>query len=94
MLKIFWFKVLIVIALVTATALMVREVFAITDNMSQENVTKGTKVLACASLPSRYSLRIEIVNETGMRLPYTEDGPTGVDGGLLQLLSNYRTCSQ
>ena len=55
---------------------------------------KGSSVMSCASLPSRYSIHNEYVGERGIWMTYTEDGPTGVDGGLVQLLSDYRTCSK
>jgi len=88
------FNVLVAISFVIATALSVREVFATTNILSSGNATEGTKVITCTSLPSRYSLHTDIVNETGTRLTYTDDGPTGVDGGLIYLLSTYRTCSK
>lgn len=55
---------------------------------------KGSSEMSCASLPSRYSIHDEYVEEIGIWMTYTEDGPTGVDGGLVQLLSDYRTCSK
>ena len=87
------FNVLIAVVLIIAVALIVRDVFATASGMSQENSTKGTKMSECTSLPSRYSIRNEIVEETGTRLAYTEEGPAGVDGGLIDLFSKYRTCS-
>jgi hypothetical protein len=85
------FKLVIVLAVVIAVVLTVQEVFATANVMSRE---KGTKTSECASLPSRYSIHTEVIEETGTRLTYTEDGPTGIDGGLINLLSNYRTCSK
>jgi hypothetical protein len=55
---------------------------------------KGSSEMTCGSLPSRYSIRNEYIEEMGIWMAYTEDGPTGVDGGLIQLLSDYRTCSK
>ena len=86
-------NVLIAMAFVIAVTLTIQEVFATANIVSQGNSTKGTKVSECASLPSRYSIRTEIVEETGTRLVYTEEGPAGVDGGLIYLYSKYRTCS-
>ena len=83
------FNVLIAIALVVTIALTVREAFA-TSSITSQNDT----AIKCTSLPSRLSLHTEVANESGPTLIYTEDGPTGVDGGLIQLLSNYRTCSR
>ena len=88
------FKVLIAVALVTAVALTVRDASATANIQSREDVTKGANIVACASLPSRYSLHTEYVKERGIWVAYTEDGPAGVDGGLIELLSNYRTCSK
>ena len=87
------FQMLIAIAIVIMAAFAIREAVAKANIMSQGEVTVGTKTM-CESLPSRYSLHTELVKETGTRLPYTEDGPTGFDGGLIQLLSDYRTCSK
>jgi len=87
-------NVLIAVVLIIVVALAVRDVFARASLMSQGNETKGTKQSECANLPSRYSIRTEIVEETGTRLAYTEEGPAGVDGGLIDLFSKYRTCSR
>jgi hypothetical protein len=88
------FNVLIAIVLVTVIALTVREAFATSNIMAHKDAVQRTKTSECGSLPSRYSIHTESVKETGTRLTYTEDGPTGVDGGLMYLLSAYRTCSQ
>jgi hypothetical protein len=55
---------------------------------------KGASEMTCTGLPSRYSIHNEYVEEMGIWMTYTEDGPTGVDGGLVQLLSDYRICSK
>jgi hypothetical protein len=55
---------------------------------------KGSSVMTCASRPSRYSIHNKYTEEMGIWMTHTEDGPTGVDGGLVQLLSDYRTCSK
>ena len=89
MLKNRLFNVVIAIALVMVVALTVREAFATTILRSQPNIA-----MECASLPSRSSIHTEYVEETGMRVSYTEAGPTGVDGGLKDLMSAYRTCSR
>jgi hypothetical protein len=86
-------SVLVAIALIVVVALTIQEVFATANIVSHGNSTKGTKGSECASLPSRYSIRPEVVKETGTRLTYTEVGPTGIDGGLIDLYSKYRTCS-
>lgn len=88
------FNLLIAIALAILIALTVREASATTGIISQTDSAKGVKALECDSLPSYYSIRTEYVDEMGMSVTYTEDGPTGVDGGLMYLLSAYRTCSK
>lgn len=82
------FNILILIALVIVVGLTVREAFATASVVSLVDAKE------CDSLPSRYSLHTEAVDGTGLSLPYTEDGPTGLDGGMIQLLSDYRTCSK
>ena len=72
------FNLLIAIALVLIVALTVREALATTNITSSAGAA-----MSCDNLPSRYSIHTETVGETGTRLTYTEDGPTGVDGGLM-----------
>ena len=83
------FNLLIATALVITLAFTVREAFA-TSLLQAE----GKTVTTCTSLPSRYSLHTEYVKEAGTRIIHTEDGPTGVDGGLGELLASYRTCAR
>jgi hypothetical protein len=80
------FNLLVAAALVMVVALTVREAFA------TASLAAHTATVQCNSLPSRYSIHTK--NVGGTRWTYTEDGPTGVDGGLIQLLSSYRTCSR
>lgn len=89
MLKNLLFNLLIAMALILLVALTVREVYATSITVSQTNAAHR-----CDELPSRSSIHTESVKETGTRLTYTEDGPTGVDGGLQELFTTYRTCSQ
>ena len=89
MLKNRLFNLLIAIALVIVVALTVEEALATTIITSQPDA-----VPECNRLPSRLSIHTEIVKETGTRLSYTESGPTGVDGGLQELLNAYRSCSR
>ena len=88
------FNLWIIIAVVIVVAITVREAAARAPIVSPTDPIKVAKALECTSLPSRYSIRIEDVKEPGMWLPYTEDGPAGIDGGLIYLLSSYRTCSR
>jgi hypothetical protein len=80
---------LIAIALVIVTAFTVREAVATTIIRSQADST-----IKCTSLPSRYSIRTEYMKEAEVWVVSTENGPTGTDGGLIDLLSGYRTCSR
>jgi hypothetical protein len=89
------FNLLIVIALVALVGLTFREASAtsavITADQSHGDLAKAEE---CASLPVLSSVHSEYMEERGLWLPYTKDGPTGLDGGLIHLLSNYRGCSQ
>jgi hypothetical protein len=89
MLKHRLFNLWVAISLVVVIAFTVREALAITI-LSSEGIT----VTACDSLPSRYSIHTEYVKDTNTWIIRTENGPTGVDGGLIDLMSNYRTCSR
>ena len=83
------FNLFIAIALVMVVAFTVREAFATSILLSQTEPSAK-----CSSLPSGYSIHTEIVKATGTLLIVTEDGPTGVDGGMQELMSAYRTCSR
>jgi hypothetical protein len=80
----------VVIALVVMVALTVREVSAtssfIADAASQDS--------ECASLPSRHSIDTVYDADTGLWTTYSEHGPTGTDGGVIHLMSAYRSCSE
>ena len=84
------FNLFVVIALVVIVALTVREAAATSSVIADD----GSQHSECASLPSRHSIHTEYDAETGSWVTYSEDGPTGVDGGLIYLLSKYRTCSR
>ena len=81
------FNALIGMVLVIVIALTVREAFATSITASGRDVA-----VQCDSLPSRYSIHTESVKTTGTRLTFTEDGPTGQDGGFIYLMSAYQTC--
>ena len=89
MLKHRLFNLWVAIALLVAIAFTVREAMATTIIRSPKET-----VVTCASLPSRYSIYSKYVKEAGMWILYTEDGPVGMDGGLKELASAYRTCSR
>ena len=84
------FNMFVVIAVIVIVALTVREAAATSSVVSKANGDQN--LIECDSLPSRYSIHSEYVKEMGVWMTYSEDGPTGVDDGLIQLLSNYRTC--
>jgi hypothetical protein len=88
------FRLWAAIAIVFAANLSVGKVIARMNILSGSKVTMIARAPDCVSLPSHYSVHSEIIPETGTTLPYTEDGPAGLDGGLIHLLSNYRTCSR
>ena len=84
-----FFQLMIALGLVLAVTFTVREAVATAAMTSEMDAAS-----ACARLPSRYSIRTEYVQEVGIWVAKTEQGPTGVDGGLLDLMSDYRTCSR
>ena len=84
------FNIVIAIALIVVIGLTVREAAATSIVVSQNDSTKAI----CPSLPSHYSIHMEYVKERNAWVTYTEDGPTGIDGGLIQLLSDNRVCSK
>jgi len=84
------FNSIVAFALLFAIKLTVREAAATNAVTSyQDNQSQ----VVCTNLPSRYSIHNEYVEGLGW-ITYTEDGPIGVDGGLIDLLSKYRTCSR
>lgn len=84
------FKISVAIALLLVIGLTVREAAATTVVVSHTSSADT----ACAGLSPYYPMHTEYVQERRAWVTSTEDGPTGVDGGLIELLSNYRTCSQ
>ena len=85
-------NLIVAVVLMIVVGLTIREAAVTTIIISQTDPSSRSSV-ACASLPSRYSIRSEYVQAMDTWLTVTEDGPTGLDGGLIQLLSDYRTCS-
>jgi hypothetical protein len=88
------FNATVAFLIIIVVILTAREAAATAGIISETDSTKGTEIVKCLSLPSRYSLRTEYVKEANIWIFRTEDGPTGVDGGLLDLMSDYRTCSR
>ena len=85
MIKPYWFVLCIAITLAAAITFGVRETFA----SSIFSLHRDAAIL-CQTLPSRYS--IHIVEQAGLRVISSEEGPTGVDGGLKDLNTAYRIC--
>jgi hypothetical protein len=78
-----------------ATALIITLAFTVQEALATTAITSWTdREIKCADLPSSYSIHSMYEKELGRLVTYTEDGPTGVDGGLIHLLSSYRTCSR
>lgn len=88
------FQLMIALGLVLAVVLTVREALATTDVVSRVNTNHESAIGACAIRPSHPSIQTEYMSEKGMWVTYTSQGPTGVDGGLMALLSSYPTCSR
>ena len=88
-----FFNIFIAMALAIVMALTIREAAATAGVIAEKGPASGAETLKCVSLPSRYSIRAQYVKEANTWMFLTEDGPTGVDGGLMYLLSSYRTCS-
>jgi hypothetical protein len=86
-------NLIVAVALLVVVGLTIREAAATAIVISQTDAANRSSA-ACASLPSRYSIRSEYVQAMDAWVIYTEEGPTGLDGGLIQLMSDYRTCSK
>ncbi len=84
--KIRLFNVLVAVALVLVLALTAKEAFATAGLVSR--VAHGAQSSACPDLTQHPVARARYVKEMGSWLPYSENGPTGVDGGLIFILSN------
>ena len=93
MLKNRLFNVLIAIALVIVVILTAQEATATSSIVSKADFANSSDT-KCSSLPSHYSVHSKYVEEIGTSMTFTEGGPTGADGGLIHLLSTYRTCSR
>jgi hypothetical protein len=79
------FTIFIFVALLAVIALTVSEAVATTRVISQSE---------CVSMPSPDSIHSEYVTEKGAWVTYTEKGPAGIDGGLIHILSDARTCTR
>lgn len=84
------FNIIVAVALLVVIGLTVREAAATAQLISRAKSVET----ACASLPSQHSIRTEYVPERGLWVTYSESGPTGMDGGLIQILSDRQACSK
>jgi hypothetical protein len=90
------FNVLIAAALLTVVALTLWQSIETTKVVSAAEIEKSAsyRYSACFSGMDRFSLTSVYVKEARAWIPVTNKGATGVDGGLMSLLSNYRSCSR
>jgi hypothetical protein len=87
------FNVFVAIALVMVVALTIREAAATAGMILETDLTTRAKAVECVNLPSHYSIRTEYLKEADMWVVRWENVAAGVDGGLLELLSNNQSCS-
>jgi len=88
------FNVLVAGVLAIILALTVQNAFATAGVVSRSDSGYGAKTSACDNLPSLYSVHAKYLPDLDGWVSYTEDGPTGVEGGLIYLHSISRACSQ
>jgi hypothetical protein len=86
------FNGLIAVALVLVVSLTIWQSVETTKVVSAAGQQNEPARTACFSEIERLSLEAVFVEGVGWA-SYTNQGPTGVDGGLLELLSNSRSCS-
>jgi len=82
--------VFIGIALVVIIILTISQIVEMTKIVSAASASPDAT--GCFSAMDRLSLTSVYVKEINGWFPHTNKGPTGVDGGLLALLSNYHAC--
>jgi hypothetical protein len=61
--------------------------------LGQANLPTGAPLCDFPAV-ERSTIHRVFVEQMDTWVTYTESGPTGVDGGLIELLSNERACSQ
>ncbi len=87
------FNIFVAIALVMVVALTIREAAATAGIIFETDLATRAKAVECVNRPFHYSIRTEYLKEADMWVVRWENRPTGVDGGLLELLSNNQSCS-
>ena len=85
------FNVFIVAALVVIVVLTISQAVETTKVVSA--ASNSSSAVYCFSGMDRLSFTAVYGKETNAWFPHTNNGSTGVDGGLLELLSNNRSCS-
>jgi hypothetical protein len=89
------FNLVVILALAAMAALTISQAMA-TNRLVAAASNGGTAAdEQCSALGvDRSSIHMVYVEQARTWLPYTKNAPTGVDGGLLQLLSERQACSQ
>jgi hypothetical protein len=89
------FNFVVILALASMAALTISQVAATNRLVSAASNGGAAADEQCSALGvDRSSIHMVYVERVGAWMPYTQNGPTGVDGGLLQLLSERQACSQ
>lgn len=85
------FNIFIIVALAVTVVLTISQAVETTKVVSAASVSPDAA--GCFSAMNRLSLTSVYMKEIAGWFPRTNKGLTGVDGGLLELLSNNRSCS-
>ena len=91
------FNISVIVALVVVTALTIQQALETTKLVSAAGISgqQAANTSLCeAPVVARSSIHSVYVKEIGMWVSRTDSGPTGMEGGLIHLLSDYRICSQ
>ena len=92
-------NLMVVVALAVMAALTISQVAATNRVVSAASGSGASVSIPPAeqcSAPDvdRSSIHSVYVKELGRWMTYTDQGPTGVDGGLIQLFSDSQSCSR
>jgi hypothetical protein len=90
MLKNRLFNVSIIVTLAVVVLLTISQAIETTKVVSAAAISPDAA--GCFFGMDRLSLISVYIKEIRSWFPHTNEGPTGVDGGLLDLLSNYHAC--
>ena len=88
------FNVLVALVLVLVVALTAREAFASAALTPRAGASASSGSARCLTLPAQLSVHTVYVQEKRMWITYSAGHPAGVDGGLMDLLRSYPTCSR